>query len=251
MEIGISNPIFSLCDFEEILAKVAKHFKYWEIVAEGKHHLPKIKGKLHMLSSYKMKFSVHSQYSDINIGSLNDAIRKTSVKEITEAINIAGAAGAKLLTFHPGHMSPFGRMCVEDIRKATKDSIKKIERAGEDCNIKLALENMPNGGLYCKPDDLLDLIDGTNIGLCFDIGHANTTGTIMGFLEHIELFENVHVHDNMGKEDMHMELGKGSIPPSYIKQLLKKYNKNVILEIRSMEDGIRSREKLVKILNER
>lgn len=250
MEIGISNPLFSLCDFEGVLTEVSKHFKYWEIVAEGKHHLSKIKEKLPLLSSYEMKFSIHSPFSDINIGSLNDAIRETSVKEITEAIKIAGAAGARLLTFHPGHMSPFGRMCVEDIRKATKDSIKKIEKAGEDCGVTLALENMPNGGLYCKPDDLLDLIDGTNIGLCFDIGHANTTDTIEEFLEHTELFTNVHIHDNMGKEDMHLELGKGTIPPNYVKQLLKKYNKNVILEIRSIEDGIRSRERLLGILKE-
>jgi preprotein translocase YajC subunit len=34
-------------------------------------------------------------------------------------------------------------------------------------------------------------------------------------------------------------------------QLLKKYNKGIILEIRSMEDGIQSRERLVRILNER
>jgi sugar phosphate isomerase/epimerase len=250
MEIGISNPIFSLYDFEEILMEVAKHFKYWEIVAEGKHHLPKIKDQLSLLSSHKMKFSIHSQYSDINIGSLNDAIRETSVNEITEAIKIAAGAGASLFTFHPGHISPFGRLCLEDIRKATKNSIREIAKIGEDRNITLAVENMPNGGLFCKPDSLLELIDGTSIGICFDIGHANTTGTIDGFLEYTDLFVNVHIHDNMGKEDLHMELGKGTTPPSSIKQLLKKYNKGIILEIRSIEDGIRSRERLLKILNE-
>lgn len=250
MEIGISNPLFSLCDFEEILAEISKHFRYWEIVAEGKHHLSKIKGKLRLLPSHKMKFSVHSQYSDINIGSLNDAIREASVNEITGAINIAAGAGAGLFTFHPGHLSPFGRLCEEDIRKETKNSIKKIAKIGEDCGITLALENMPNGGLFCRPEDLLELIDGTDVGLCFDIGHANTTGTIKEFLEYTELFFNVHVHDNTGKEDMHMELGRGTIPQDYIKQLLQKYDGSIILEMRSIEDGIRTRERVLKILNE-
>ena len=42
--ISVSSPAFSLMPLEKAIEIVAKDFRAWEIVAEGRHRLPDIEG---------------------------------------------------------------------------------------------------------------------------------------------------------------------------------------------------------------
>ena len=108
--ISVSSPAFSLMPLEQAIEAVAKDFRAWEIVAEGRHRLPEIEERFIEISgSYDLEYSVHAPLSDINIGSLNPSMREASLKEVLLAIECCGRMGIDLITVHPGFLSPLGQ----------------------------------------------------------------------------------------------------------------------------------------------
>ncbi|MDI6917144.1 MAG: sugar phosphate isomerase/epimerase family protein [Thermoplasmatales archaeon] len=248
MKIGISSPNFSLIGFEEILEKISKYFDRWEVVAEGKHYLWDIKEKfLEITPSYNIVFSVHAPLSDINIASLNPEMRKEAIRQINETIKISSDLGINLITMHPGHFSPLGALVPDEVKKINKGSVKQISKTAEEYNITIALENMPNQRITtCHSlKELLEIAD-NNVEICFDIGHANTNNNIHDFLDYGE-FANVHIHDNFGKDDSHLVIGKGNID---FRNVLKKlrYNGFLIIESRGLKAGVESKNVLMKMI---
>ena len=59
-------------------------------------------------------------------------------------------------------------------------------------------------------------VDDPRLGLCLDVGHANT------FVSHVPPLEwvapmapwlrHVHLHNNLGRDDLHDPLGQGTVP---------------------------------------
>lgn len=250
MKIGISSPNFSLIDFEEIIEKISKYFNRWEIVAEGKHYLPDIKEKfLETTPSYDLCFSVHAPLSDINIASLNPRIRDESLKQIVETIKIASEIGIHLITMHPGHLSPLGVLVPEKVKEINKNSVRKIAETADEYGVTIALENMPNQRITTghSLSELLEIVD-SNVKICFDVGHANTNNNIDEFLDYGK-FANVHIHDNFGKNDLHLPLGKGNIDlGNVLKKLNEKYNGVLIIESRGLKAGVESKNVLMKMI---
>ena len=248
MKIGISSPYFSLIDFEEILGEIPKHFDKWEIVAEGKHYLWDIKEKfLEITPSYNVRFSVHAPLSDVNIASLNPEMRKESIKQISETIKIASELDIHLITMHPGHLSPLAVLVPEKIREINKNSVKQISKTAKEYNVTVALENMPNQRITTSHSlkELLEIAD-SNVEICFDIGHANTNNNIHEFLDYGK-FANVHIHDNIGKNDPHLVIGKGNIDFRYVLKKLR-YNGFLIIESRGLKAGVESKKVLMKTI---
>jgi len=250
MKIGISSPYFSLIDFEEILGEIPKHFDKWEIVAEGKHYLWDIKEKfLEITPSYNVRFSVHAPLSDVNIASLNPEMRKESIKQISETIKIASELDIHLITMHPGHLSPLAVLVPEKIREINKNSVKQISKTAKEYNVTVALENMPNQRITTSHSlkELLEIAD-SNVEICFDIGHANTNNNIHEFLDYGK-FANVHIHDNIGKNDPHLVIGEGNIDfRNVLKKLNEKYNGVVVIESRGLKAGVESKNVLMKMI---
>lgn len=252
--ILVSSPSFSLLSFNEIFEKINKHFDGWEIICEGRHFLPSIKEKLIKIKSlYDFNFSIHAPLSDINIASLNPTIRKTSNSQIIEAIEIASELDIKRVTMHPGHLSPLGFHAPEKVKKINEESIHMIGKRALDHGITLCLENMPNMTItLCRSaEQLLQIIADTNIKICFDVGHANTTNQIDKFLSYADLFANVHLHDNDGTGDKHQTIGDGNIEFHHVMSSLHgKYNGDYVIEMRNLEDAIKSKGILEAILND-
>jgi sugar phosphate isomerase/epimerase len=216
------------------------------------HEMPNIKEEIKIyMESYDMRFSVHAPFSDLNLASLNPRIRKSSIEQVKEAIQISSELGIDVITIHPGHKSPLGAYFQEKFHKTNKESIKELDKIGQEFNVTLALENMPkmwislcHNGLQMK-----ELVEDTEIKLCFDIGHANISGTIQEIMELKENFANIHLHDNLGDRDYHLVLREGNIDiPGILKQLIG-YKGDYIIESTNLEEGIRSKEILEKMLN--
>ena len=171
--------------FSEMLDKIAPHFDSWEIVAEGMHTMSDIEGYIRKArESHNIHFSVHAPFSDLNIASLNPKIREASIAQTKEAIGICSDLDIGLVTIHPGYKSPLGAYFGDKIRETNKNSLKEIGRAGEEFGVVLALENIPRMwiSLCSTASELMELLDGTNMKICFDVGHANISRDIMGFL---------------------------------------------------------------------
>lgn len=237
--------------FSEMLDKIAPHFDSWEIIAEGMHTMSDIEDDIRKVQeSSDIHFQVHAPFSDINMASLNQKIRESSIAQTKDAMRICADLDIKLVTIHPGYRSPLGAYFGDEIRETNKNSIKEIGRAGEEFGVILALENIPRMwiSLCSTASELMELLDGTNLKICFDVGHANISDDITGFLDIKDNFANVHIHDNFGDRDRHLILGEGNIDLSKVLRELSDYNGNYVIESNNLEEGIKSKDFLENML---
>jgi sugar phosphate isomerase/epimerase len=234
------------------MGQVAKDFRAWEIVAEGMHRLPDIEKRFIEISgSYDLEYSVHAPLSDINIGSLNPTLREASLKEVLLAIGCCRRMGIDLITVHPGFISPLGQFDRAAVMNATRRSILEIDKAASENGVVAALENMPRMPITTctEPVELLSLVEGTSLGVCFDIGHAHTNGNIDDFVKHVSRFANVHIHDNDGNSDQHLTIGEGKIDFKHVLSAMSGYGRRYVIEARRIEAAPLSLARLKKLLD--
>ncbi|MCQ2085926.1 MAG: sugar phosphate isomerase/epimerase [archaeon] len=250
--IGISSTGFCAYEISDIIAEIAKYFDFWEIFAEAKHHLHVIESKLPSLTkSFNLKYSLHAPISDINIASLNERIREDSVLEIISTIELATQLDIDKITIHPGILS-MSVPCMRDksITQAKK-SLRSIDRISQQYGATVAVENMASFPFFLgqTPEEIVNLLDGTNLAFCLDIGHANTTNQTESLITELrDRLTNIHIHDNNGERDEHLPLGEGNINFKNILSKLKFYNGNYIIESKSIPSGVKSRDYLKAIL---
>ena len=250
--IAISSPHISRWDFPYAVGKVAEHYQAWEIVAEGRHLLRDIIDDfLELTPSYDLHYSIHAPLSDINVGGLNPRLREASLKEVLDCLELAYRMGVDLVTVHPGFISPLARLDREAAVIATKASMKVIDAKAKDLGIRAALENMPKMpvSMAKDPRELCDFLEGTEMGACFDLGHANTVGNIPDFLEMKERFINMHVHDNAGDRDQHLVIGEGNTDFRKWLGAFRPYAGRYVIEAREFDRSLLSRDRLSAILS--
>jgi sugar phosphate isomerase/epimerase len=251
--IGISCPGFCMTPFGDMLSKIAPHFKLWEIIAEAKHKMAQIKNEIKdAMDSYDIRFTVHAPFSDLNLASLNPKIRESSVAQISESIRISSELGISVVTLHPGHKAPLAVYFSDMFVKTNKKSLRELDKFGEEYGVVLALENMPRMWISLCHDakELKELIEGTNMKICFDFGHANISNDIPGLMGLKKDFANIHIHDNDGKIDRHKVLGQGEIDFADILKELKGYKGDYIIESTNLEEGMESKIILEKMLKD-
>ncbi|MCG7844224.1 MAG: sugar phosphate isomerase/epimerase [Methanomassiliicoccales archaeon] len=250
--IAISSPHLSRWDFSYALGRVAEHYQAWEIVAEGRHLLRDIVNDfLSLTPSYDLQYSVHAPLSDVNIGSINPRLRQASLNEVLECLELTHRMGVDLMTVHPGFLSPLTRLDREAAVSSTLSSLKSIETKAKELGVRVALENMPEMPMSMAkgPQELCHFLEGLELGVCFDLGHANTVGNIADFLEIKDRFINMHVHDNVGDWDRHLVIGEGNIDFRKWLGTFRPYAGRYVIEARELERSLLSRDRLNAILS--
>jgi sugar phosphate isomerase/epimerase len=250
--IAASSPAFSVLRFQDVLERISQDFEAWEVVGEGRHSLPEIeKDFFELAPSYDLEYSAHAPMSDINIGSLNPRMREASVQELMEGLGAAARMGMDVYTVHPGFMTPIGFVARDRVKEAVRSSLRRLERMSRELGVTIALENMPRSpfSMATEPGALAELMDGIDIGICFDIGHANTMGLIDEFLELKDRFVNIHVHDNMGATDEHLPVGRGTVDFPRLLRRLSGYSGRYVIESRGVDDAVESQRELRRLLD--
>ena len=228
--------------------------KYIEVVDDGFHALNKRRVSIlnAIGKSYGIKYSVHAPFADINIASPSKPMLRAMLKRLEKSMAYASALNASVWVFHPGlktGVSMFypGIDWLQNL-KTTRLLLKKAE----DYGVKIAIENVPEPypflmksvGDFAKFYEEID----EEIGLVFDVGHANLNGQIERFLTVFkDKIVHVHLHDNDGKEDQHLGIGYGTINWENVAKLLKKAAYDKILIVESVEHVKESMEKLRKL----
>ncbi len=249
--IAVSVPALSHRPIEEAAPLVAREFGAWELLAESRHSLGAIRSFLSdFLGSSGLALQVHAPLSDINISSFSERIREASIAELVDAVGISAELGATCVTVHPGVMSPVSRMDPARVRSLALEAMKRIDWAREEFGVPVAVENMPRmrALLFQTPEEVIQLVEGTGLGLCFDLGHAHTCGNVDAFLGVSDRFINVHLHDNTGVRDDHLVLGRGTAPIAAALRALKAYRGIFVIEANTLEEGVESRRVLEGLL---
>ena len=125
-----------------------------------------------------------------------------------------------------------------------------MAKKAEECSILLGVENMPYFSILCartaeEVERILNEVDSPYLGFTFDVGHANITGNVEQFLSLKEYITTVHLHDNAGDQDTHLALGEGTLPLDIIEKVA---GKNLVIEVSTYQDALRSLEVLKTIL---
>ena len=249
--IGVSSTNFCTQSVEDTLREVSKEFELWEIFSEGEHYLPHIIKRITALApSYNLKYTIHAPISDVNIAALTERMREAATLELMSTMEQAIEIGVKLVTIHPGLYSMVIPGLEQRSVERAKKSLRTLDRVTSEFGIKMAVENLPNFKymLGRTAKELKDLVDGTDMRICFDIGHANTNNEIDSIIDMLgDRVANVHIHDNKGDKDEHMTIGDGSIDFGKLKRLTK-YKGDHIIESKGLASAVESKKRIKKLI---
>lgn len=253
MTIGVASPSFCFTPFSEMIDAIASQFDMWEILVEGEHsfhtHYKEISDAIR---SHCLELQVHAPMTDVNIGGMYEPMRKASVAEVRHAIEACNRLGIAMITVHPGFVQGIAFLRRNVVVEQTKRSLIELSSVAEDNGVTLAVENMPSGinATCTTAKELFGVLQGTTLGLCFDMGHANTAGQIDELLEHVHLFRNVHLHNNDGTWDQHDNIDRGSADLVGIVSSIRRggYEGNYVIEGTDLESAAESKRVLEKLL---
>lgn len=210
MKIGVSTLALFPMSLEDILNYLKNmDIEYIELIKEYPYNF--IDPEL--INSYDFKTSVHAPLSDINLASSNESIRRASIKEIKNSMDLAVKIDASVVVVHPGHMAFLARKFKEKIIANSLNSLGECSEYAEDMGIKMCVENMPDmEGMFCKDlEELHKLTKEINAYMTLDVGHAhNMSVSIENMLKYDNL-EHIHLSDNDGSFDNHDAIGSKNI----------------------------------------
>ena len=222
-------------------------FDGWEISMDGWFHsvedIPKrFPGIRKVLADTGLASSIHLPFFGLNPASLNQDIWNTTVDQLSACIEQA-AELSDVVTLHPGYLEPNGRDATSVAWNNHKEALVRLGDAALRAGVDVALENMPNlEDFYCRdPYELEGFVDAVSgISMTFDVGHANTNQNLDAFCKLVlPRAHHLHIHDNYGKYDEHLPLGKGSIDWKMVMPRIKAdyHGKIIVVEGRNPAEG--------------
>ncbi|HUK24469.1 MAG TPA: sugar phosphate isomerase/epimerase family protein [Terriglobales bacterium] len=175
--------------------------------------------------------SVHSPlYSDyewgrsggppVNIAATDRGQRVEAMDEIKRALEIAEQIPFRFLIQHIGNSNEGF-----DARKfeAAMTSIEHLRAFAKPLGVRILVENIPND--LSAPEKLVEFIHDSHfddVGVCFDVGHANMMGDVAQAFETLKKhIRSTHIHDNAKDKDSHLWPGQGSIDWKQTMELLR------------------------------
>lgn len=189
-----------------------------EIADSGHHTLDKgrVRRLLEVKDEYDLEYSIHAPYSDTNLSADDPSIRGVIVNMIKRSIDYARQLDASILVFHPGWRTPVDPFMPGRTWRLNLESARTIIHYASETGVEAMIENVPD-----PRDFLLKTVSGfkkffnevdVESRMVLDVAHANIRKEVFDFIEEFpEKIGHVHVSDNQGVRDRHLQVGEGSI----------------------------------------
>ena len=140
--------------------------------------------------------------------------RAAAIAETRAALDVARRLPYRYLVAHLGMPAAEQVPANDNQRDAARRSIEEIAAMAAQVGVHVALEVIPN-----KLSDAASLVrlieedlDGLDVGICLDYGHAYLMGDLGDAIETISgHLLTTHVHDNGGRRDDHLVPFAGTI----------------------------------------
>jgi protein FrlC len=146
----------------------------------------------------------------------NERVRRDSIGYISAAMRNAKALGSPSISLCPG-MVPWDRD-LETGRKALMKSFREISEMNKDYRLRLLIEpaHRFESNLILTIDDCkkaLDELSDPAYGVLLDVGHCHVNGEDLKAAVKLAGSYPLHIHlnDNLGDADSHLNLGEGNI----------------------------------------
>ena len=140
--------------------------------------------------------------------------RTKAVAEARAAIDIARVLPYRFLVVHLGMPSGSPIPPGDNQPAAARRCVEEIASLAAAAGVKVAIEVIPNA--LSSAETLVQLIeddlDGLDVGICLDYGHAHLMGDLVEAIEAVSgHMITTHMHDNGGRKDDHLVPFSGSI----------------------------------------
>ncbi len=207
---------------EEIRAIAALGFDFLEMALDAPQALPALIWErkdriLGLLGDCSMGLVVHLP-TFVWPGDLTPRIRKASLEETLEGLNLASHLKARCVVLHPGSFMGLGNVARDLSIRAALESLETLLEKASSLGIPVGLENMfPKGGWLVTPGDFDPVLEKfPDLGITLDVAHAFIGGGFPRIHDFItaygEKILHVHISDNWGERDDHLPIGAGRIP---------------------------------------
>lgn len=183
-----------------------------------------------------LSVTLHAPFRGIDFGTRSQTLSVGCNDSSKASLDAAFASGARVIVFHTG-FHPQRSSCdnAESWKSTAIGRFTKLANSCKDSGTLIALENVYD----TDPGMLHELLDELpeNVGLCIDTGHINIFSQcpLESWFSSNRVFE-VHLHDNDGSRDAHLEVGAGNFPFPYLAELLRNIDRKPIL---AFEPGTR------------
>jgi sugar phosphate isomerase/epimerase len=146
----------------------------------------------------------------VNVVHPEKSRRIDAMDEIKRALEVAEQIPLKYAVIHLGerHDSWSPRTLEHSLT-----ALEHLRAFASPLGVKLNVENILNE--VTEPAHLLEILATghfSDIGICFDSGHANISGSVATVLSELkDHIRSTHLHDNHGEKDEHLWPGDGTI----------------------------------------
>jgi sugar phosphate isomerase/epimerase len=146
----------------------------------------------------------------ISVAYTQRRLRIDSMDEIKRTLEVAERLPFRYLVLHLGLEQD-----EYDLERfdAAFTSLEHLRIFAKERGVSVLLENVP--GEVNTPVRLIEFLDYThlsNVGICFDVGHAHLAGNVREAFGVVrERIASVHLHDNRGEKDDHLMPLEGGI----------------------------------------
>src|SRR5208337_4173739 len=111
------------------------------------------------------------------------------------------------------HIGVAGEAASGQKMEAAMTSLEHLRAFAKPLGVQVVVENINNE--LSTPEGLVELLHAarfTDVGVCFDVGHAHMAPGITHAFETLRnLIRTTHVHDNDGQRDAHLWPGNGAV----------------------------------------
>ena len=145
--------------------------------------------------------------------SADESRRRAAIAEAEAALSLARLVPFRFLVTHLG-VPVSEAVGADNQRAAARRSLEDLAALAAKAGVRVAIEVIPNP--LSSAADLVRLIedelDGLDVGVCLDYGHAHLMGDLGEAIETLSgHLWTTHVHDNRGRSDDHLVPFAGSI----------------------------------------
>lgn len=189
-----------------------------ELVDAGFHTLtqPQVDRLLELKASYDLRYALHAPFTDTNLAADDPHIREAILRRLETSIRWASTLDAKALVFHPGNSTAVERFSPGYAWRLNVESVRRLLRYAVNYGVEAMIENVPEPFPYVlkSVDDFTRFFEevGNDVRMVFDVAHAHLRGEALEFISKLgDRIGHVHVSDNYGDADIHLQVGEGSI----------------------------------------
>ena len=216
------------------ISRLPKHLDVDDDFEEMKDYLSK------NLDGFKNEITMHGQFSDLNIASIDKEIKRISQKRYYQSLELAQCINASTLLFHTNKKSTkhigAQKKFDEAFIKFWKSFIKDIEKT----SLTVVLENVhEKSPKFIK--NVIKEINSPKLKASLDVGHVNVYSDIdveFWINEYKNILHHMHIHNNFGDDDSHFAINKGNLDCQKIVNTLKHNNLEpiIVFEVFNLND---------------